>query len=219
MPDIERRYVPFAECRIASDDADSPTKITGYAAVFDKLSVPMFGFREKIKRGAFKDSIKTDDIRALVDHDPSRILGRNTAGTLKLKEDRQGLAVEIDIPDTTTGRDTAESIRRGDLDGMSFGFYTIDDRWETKDGEEIRTLLKAELFDVSVVAFPAYPDTSAGVRKEDLEPAVRSLEAWRAERKSEEEPVDDTASGEADDDYFGREIEDLKRQFRLHNAD
>ena len=58
MPDIERRYVPFAECRIASDDADSPTKITGYAAVFDKLSVPMFGFREKIKRGAFKDSIK-----------------------------------------------------------------------------------------------------------------------------------------------------------------
>jgi HK97 family phage prohead protease len=162
------------EYRIASEirlsEGDKP-KIVGYAAVFEKLS-EMFGdsWREKIAKGAFADTIANDDIRALVDHDSSRILGRNKAGTLVLREDDTGLMSEISPPDTGVGRDIVQSIKRGDITGMSFGFRTISDIWETIEGVAIRTLRKVQLFDVSPVTFPAYPDTSV---------AVRSLEQWK----------------------------------------
>ncbi|MFA5423831.1 MAG: HK97 family phage prohead protease [Phycisphaerae bacterium] len=165
------------EYRIASEirlsDGDKP-KIVGYAAVFEKLSelLGIGDFREKIAKGAFAETIINDDIRALVDHDSSRILGRNKAGTLVLREDDTGLMSEIMPPDTTIGRDIVQSIKRGDITGMSFGFRTISDIWETIDGIAIRTLRKVQLFDVSPVTFPAYPDTSV---------AVRSLEQWKKE--------------------------------------
>ncbi len=174
--ELERRVLNPQACELRVDDSDGDSpKIRGYAATFNNRSEDLGGWFEIIERGAFGESLKNGaDVRALLEHDSRAILGRNKAGTLGLKEDKTGLAIEIDPPDTTAGRDAIESIKRGDLTGMSFGFRTIDDRWETKDGAEVRTLLKVDLFDVSIVAYPAYGDTSV---------ALRSLELWQEQHE------------------------------------
>lgn len=164
------RWVESIEVR-AADDEDGRPILRGHAAVFDKLSVPLWGFREKIKRGAFRESIGQDDIRALVEHQGGlSMLGRNTSSppTLRLKEDKVGLSVEIEAPDTSAGRDVLELVKRGDLSQMSFGFETRDDSWETVDGEEIRTLKRVRLFDVSIVTFPAYEDSDVALRSLEI---------------------------------------------------
>ncbi len=164
IPEQERRFLKASELRITGGD-DKPKKIVGYAAVFNKLSEELWGFREKIAPGAFTNTLKNgDDVRALIDHDPSRVLGRNLSGTLKLEQNTKGLKVTIKPADTQAGRDILVSLERGDIDGMSFGFHTVTDKWETIDGEEVRTLEEVKLFDVSVVTYPAYPDTSVAVR-------------------------------------------------------
>lgn len=159
---MERRYFAF-ELR-AEGDAAAP-KLTGYAAVFDTLSVVLYQmFREKIARGAFASTLG-DDIRALWNHDTNVPLGRTKAGTLRLAEDAHGLRVEIDPPDTQAGRDAVESIRRGDVDQMSFGFDVLGDEWDQgEDGQLIRTLTKIKLYEVSPVVFPAYPQTTVSAR-------------------------------------------------------
>lgn len=166
---IERRNFHMNELR-AITNSDGLRKITGYAAVFDKLSEDLGWFREKIQPGAFAETIKTDDVRALWNHDSNFPLGRNRAGTLTLSEDEKGLKIEIDPPDTQWARDLMTSIDRGDVDQMSFGFQTLTDEWNMVDGEDVRTLIKVRLFDVSPVTFPAYPDTEVG---------LRSLEEYR----------------------------------------
>lgn len=180
MAELEKRFLPMAdgaEVRVSRSEDDS-ARLEGYAAVFNKLSVDLGGWREKIKPGAFKRAVKRGaDVRSLVDHDPSQILGRTTSKTLELKQDDKGLLTATDLPDTTAGRDIAVSVERGDKDGMSFAFRTITDKWETIDGEEIRTLIDVDVQDVSVVTFPAYPDTSV---------AKRSLEAWQEANKKPE---------------------------------
>ena len=143
--------------------------IIGHAAVFNSLSKDLGGFREIIAPGAFAGH-ETSDIRALFNHDPNMVLGRNKAGTLRMKEDAKGLHIEIDPPNTSYADDLLESMRRGDIDQCSFGFRTISDSWARKEGEDVRTLEKVELFDVSPVVFAAYTDTDV---------AVRSLKAWR----------------------------------------
>ena len=157
------------ELRVAKR-ADGVPMIAGHAAVFNRLSEDLGWFREKVAPGAFAETIEADDVRALWDHDSRLVLGRNRAGTLRLSEDATGLAVEIDPPDTQTARDLLTLIERGDISQMSFAFQVVDAGWETVAGEEIRTLRKVKLFDVSPVAFPAYPDTDV---------ALRSLAAWK----------------------------------------
>jgi HK97 family phage prohead protease len=138
--------------------------LVGYAAVFGKRSVDLGGFTEEIAPGAFSDSIRADDIIAAVEHDAGQIIGRLSAGTLRLTEDETGLRFEADLPDTTAGRDIRESVSRRDVTGASFKFRAISDKWEKRDGMDHRTLLKAKLFDVGPVTFPAYPDTSVAMR-------------------------------------------------------
>jgi HK97 family phage prohead protease len=152
-------------------------RIRGHAAVFNSLSEPLFrGIREVILPGAFTQTLEdNDDVRALVDHDPSKIIGRTRAGTLKLREDAKGLFVDIDPAETTAGRDIVESIRRGDVSNMSFAFRTVQDQWRTVDGEERREVVAAKLFDVSLVSFPAYTETDVAIAK-------RSWDAWKAGR-------------------------------------
>ena len=191
--DVERRGFlvdgNFILEKRADGDAGSLPRITGHAAVFDSLSEDLGGWRETILPGAFAQTLKdSDDVRALVDHDPSKIIGRTKAGTLKLMEDKKGLSVEIDPAPTTVGHDIVESIRRGDVDSMSFGFKTIEDRWITKDGEDVRELVAAQLFDVSPVSFPAYK------RANDLTVAKRSHDAWKAGSKPGATP-DKSAGG------------------------
>lgn len=160
---IERRAYSVTELRFDATDGVA-AKMSGHAAMFDSLSQDLGGFRERIAPGAFSNTIQTSDIRALFNHDSNIVLGRNKAGTLRLKEDSSGLAIEIDPPDTTAARDLAISMKRGDINQMSFGFRTISDAWAKLDGEWIRTLLEVELFDVSPVTYPAYPETDIAMR-------------------------------------------------------
>src|SRR5262245_46107276 len=102
--------------------ADDSPKINGHAAVFGVEADIAGLFWERIEPGAFTKAIGRDDVRALWNHNPDYVLGRNTSGTLRLSEDEKGLAVEIDPPDTQWARDLAISIRRGDVSQMSFGF-------------------------------------------------------------------------------------------------
>lgn len=176
--EVERRY--FACDHIAVEKRDEHAgKIVGHAAVFNSLSEPLWGFREKIAPGAFAATIQSDDVRALFNHDSNFILGRNRSGTLKLSEDERGLLVEITPPDTQFARDLMISIERGDINQMSFGFLVKKESWENVDeANAIRTLQEVKLFDVSPVVFPAYTQTDVSVRG-DYEPAIRSLIEWR----------------------------------------
>lgn len=187
------------ELRVQQDEEATP-KIFGYAAVFESLSVDLGGFREKIQRGAFTESLKNnDEVHALYNHDNNKLLGRRGAGTLKLHEDDHGLKIEIDPPNTTDGNDVVELLRRGDLVSMSFGFYNVEDTWETRDGEDIRTVKSAKLFDVSVVSNPAYAATEVGMTRCDA--AIRSLEEYHKEM-----------IGDVDMDSVG---ETMKLRFKL----
>jgi len=154
------------------------TKITvaGYAAVFGEIADINGYFEEVIARGAFTETLKVADVRAYFDHDRGRVLGRSSAGTLRLKEDSKGLFAEIDLPDTSDGRDVATLIERGDISGMSFGFRMVRHEWdETKDPWK-RTILEVELMEVSIVSEPAYEGTSI---------ALRSLDEARKERRQQ----------------------------------
>jgi len=122
-------------------------------------------------------------VRALVDHDPSKVLGRwPKPGTLKLAEDDKGLRMEITPPDTTYGRDIVESVRRGDITGASFGFQIREkgEKW-TEDGKvQVRELIDVDLFDVSVVTYPAYDSATVGVRAASDLRQCRTLRPWIA---------------------------------------
>jgi len=166
----EQRTFDVSELRVKRED--EKRKIVGHAAVFNVMGDGGW-FREKIAPGAFASSINTDDVRALFNHDPNFVLGRNRAGTLKLSEDERGLHIEIEPPDTQVARDLMVSLERGDISQMSFGFEVIKDSWErSTEGNnlDVRTLEKVRLWDVSPVTFPFYKETDV---------AVRSHEEWQ----------------------------------------
>lgn len=145
-------------------DGEGGKLMVGHAAVFEQKSLPMFGFQEQVMSGAFKKTIQESDIRALWNHNPDHVLGRNKAGTLELDEDKRGLAVKITPPDTQWANDLCESIRRKDVSQMSFSFRTIKDSWHMEDGMPTRNLEEVRLYDVSPVTYPAYPTTDISVR-------------------------------------------------------
>lgn len=165
--DLERRSVVVKELRVVDDSGVAPV-IEGYASVFDAWSQELggdFPFMEKVVKGAFEDSIKEDDIRALFNHDPNYVLGRNMSGTLSLQEDEKGLYVRINPPNTQWAKDLLVSIKRGDINQMSFGFTVVLDNWTiSSDGTDVRELLKVRLYDVSPVTFPAYTQTECNIR-------------------------------------------------------
>ena len=152
-------------------DEDGKRTLKGYAAVFNSDTTIGDFFIERIDPAAFNGAIGAD-VRALVDHDTGRVIGRTKAGTLRLEIDNRGLKVEIDVPDTADGRDLWTLVERGDVSGMSFGFRVTKQEWDETGDMPVRTILEVELFEVSAVAFPAYDNTAI---------AVRSLEATREE--------------------------------------
>lgn len=154
---VERRYLPV-EMRVGPEGT-----IEGYAAVFNQWADLGF-FREKVRAGAFKKTIKEADIRALFNHDPNYVLGRNKAKTLDLAEDKHGLHFRIDPPNTNWANDLATSIKRDDINQASFGFATIRDQWNHDTDPAERELVEVRLFDVSVVTFPAYEQTAVTAR-------------------------------------------------------
>lgn len=194
--DVERRYLisQDAEFRMGENEAKQPT-ITGYFAKFNVLSQDLGGFKEKIEPGFFRKALETCDVVDLFNHDANYILGRMSAGTLRVWEDNKGLAYECIPPDTQTINDLVLTpIKRGDIKGNSFGFRVKQggDLWEqpTK-GLAIRTLKPDGcdlLTDGSQVVFPAYLQTSLSLRT--LE-AIKNLPSEAGADESEvKETVD-----------------------------
>lgn len=177
------------ELRIAESEGGGSV-IEGHAAVFDSWSETLggiFPFKEIVRKGAFNESIGKDDIRALFNHDPNYVLGRNRAGTLELVEDEIGLRVRITPPETSWAKDIQTSIKRGDITQMSIGFIVEEDKWSTRDGMDVREIRKVQLFDVSPVTFPAYTATDVGVR------AMEEYNGYKAEQRSKAEEAERTA--------------------------
>lgn len=157
------------ELRASHDFKVSGKKIVGRPVVYDSLSEDLGGFREIIKQGAFTGSLDTD-IRALVEHQPTLLLGRTSSNTLTIREDNQGLIIEIDPPDIQSARDLMVSIERGDIKGMSFGFSVPagGDEWDYDQLPPLRTVTRATLHEITVTSMPAYKATDVAV-------AMRSL--------------------------------------------
>lgn len=174
---LEQRTVTISGLQVRAAGDDGPATILGHAALFNTKSVYLYGFREMIEPGAFAESLG-GDIRALWQHDTARVLGRTKANTLRLWEDDQGLAFELNPPDTQDGRDAVILIERGDVDQMSFGFNVPmgGDSWtEDEDGIPLRKLHQISLMEISPVTWAAYPDTGVGVMRSAPDWVQRAL--------------------------------------------
>ena len=147
--------------------------LAGYAAVFNRHSQNLGGFVEQVDPAAFNKSLADGvPVMARGNHSDAMLLGTTWAGTLRLSVDGTGLLYEVDLPDTSAGRDFRALAERGDVKWSSFAFRTIEDEWGvTEQGFPLRTLRAVQLVDVAPVNSPAYLDTSV---------AARSLEASRA---------------------------------------
>lgn len=143
--------------------------IAGHASVFD-TPYDLYGFHEQVARGAFKKSLKEQDVAALWNHDPNVVLGRKKSGTLRLAEDDVGLHYEVDLPDTQAARDLYTLIERGDVYQSSFAFEVVKEGWDRGEDVPLRTLKEVRLYDVSPVTYPASPSTDVDVAR-----AVRCL--------------------------------------------
>jgi Escherichia/Staphylococcus phage prohead protease len=154
-----------AELRFEERGEKKQKVIHGYPAKFNKKSLNLGGYRENILPGTFARSLRNkNDVRALLNHDPSLMLGRTTAGTCSLSEDRTGLLMECEPADTSVARDVIQWIQRDEINQGSFRFRVLEDNWRVEDGDPVRDLMDVDLSDVSVVTYPAYEDTSALVR-------------------------------------------------------
>jgi HK97 family phage prohead protease len=181
-PDADKRevrdFIVELELRAAPEGSKSIGTLVGYAAVFNKYSVDLGYFREKIAPGAFTKALARCDVRALYNHDPNKLLGRSSAGTLRMVEDEIGLRVEIDLADTSSGRDVKVDTDLRNIQGQSFSFTTEIEQWDWSGETALRTLVEVdELFDVGPVTFPAYEETSVAMRSFSAERERRSLPA------------------------------------------
>ena len=182
----EVRVVDHGPTLETRDEGNAPV-LTGYAAVFGQETVIGDWFRERIEPGAFTAALaRQDDVRALVNHDPTRILGRSTAGTLRLTQDAVGLRYEITPPDTSYARDLIVSVQRGDVTQSSFAFRVVKDKvLPLARGETLplRVVEDVELFDVSPVTYPAYVNTTVSARAVEAAQALPSegldVARWR----------------------------------------
>ncbi|MBP8291219.1 MAG: HK97 family phage prohead protease [Caldilineaceae bacterium] len=174
MSNYESRTFDLGDIEVRAVEGQ-PTTIAGYAVVFDSWSEVMTDargrlFRERIAPSAFDRALAgSPDIRALWNHNTDKPLGRTRNGTLRVSKDGAGLRVELQPPATSWGVDAVASISRGDVSGMSFAFSARKEGGDTwakpgADGIAERTLLDAELYEVSPVTFPAYPATQVMVR-------------------------------------------------------
>jgi HK97 family phage prohead protease len=154
-----------------AEDGKAPV-VEGYAAVFNSPT-DLGGFREVVLPGAFKDSLANGaDVRLLLNHE-GLPLARTKSGTLQVKEDAHGLffRAELDPSDPDVAA-IVPKLKRGDLDQCSFAFATVTDNWQMVDGVQLRQLVAVELYDTSLVTYPAYGDTSVALRSRDAAKAM-----------------------------------------------
>lgn len=177
---------------------DTGMYIEGYFSVFNSNYEIYPGCTESVAPGAFSNTLG-GDIKALCDHDTRLVLGRNKAGTLELREDSHGLWGRITInPNDSDAVNLYERVKRGDVDQCSFGFDIREEEADFRDDGSVHfTIRDVELFEVSVVTFPAYAETSVSARKQDVaEIQKRKLDAWkistRARLKGEKNGTEST---------------------------
>lgn len=163
MPD---RYAVTMRARMTGN------KLVGHAAVFNQVAALPRHY-ERLAATAFRSVLANPDtdVRALVNHDPNMLLGRQGAGTLDVRTDAEGLAFEVELPDTSYARDLRTLVERGDLVGASFAFIPGEDEWtRAPDGRQLRTHTSVrELLDVSPVTYPAYEGAGVGLRSMTFE--------------------------------------------------
>lgn len=174
------RAIP-SELRTKREDGGDPM-IEGYFAVFDSNYQIDKDMSESVAPGAFTKSLEENDIRALVNHDTTLVLGRTKAGTLTLKEDEKGLWGSVAVnPNDRAAMDLYERVQRGDVDGCSFGFDIRNEDTEVRDDGSVHwTLRDVDLAEVSCCTFPAYEATNIEARSQDAETIKkREMSAWR----------------------------------------
>jgi len=163
--DIERRYAVSAlEVIKRSDATDAKSRRVGGMALRYNVVYDLGWFSEEIRGGALSDA-NMSDVVALFNHDPNIPLARNSAGTLTLRNDSEGLHYEFDAPNSPNGDNLLESVTRGDVRASSWAFTVSDYEWEMRDGKDHRVITKIRaVYDVSPVTYPANPDTTVALR-------------------------------------------------------
>ena len=185
MDNIGKRQMEFRTAEFKTREEDGEPIIEGYFAVFNSDYNIAPGMSESVDPGAFDNTLE-NDIRALVNHDTTLVLGRTKSGTLELETDDHGLFGRIRVnTNDTDAMNLYERVKRGDVSGCSFGFNINDEETELRDdGETHWTIKDIDLFEVSCCTFPAYEETNISARtkqKEDLE--KREAESWRDKMK------------------------------------
>lgn len=175
---MEHRSFQGLEVR---NDEESRT-IGGIAVPYNEWSEDL-GFFERFAPGSLTDTLRETDLRVIFNHNADYVVGRVSAGTARFSDTDQGLKYEADAPNAVWADGLLESIRRGDIRENSFGFMTVEDTWEERDGRLYRTVLKAELREVGPQTFPAYSQSTVDVRSV----LQRGMEAVRRGRFPEVE--------------------------------
>lgn len=178
----EQRQFSNLNIEVRATGEGEKRTIGGFAVKYNSptLIVDRWGdkFLEEISSGAFDESLKERNQKALWNHDSSKPLGSVKSGTLRFNSSSDGLNYDIDIPNNSWGNDVYESVQRGDVDGSSFGFVCLENKWSkvVHEGEEIykRSIIKASLFEVSPCTFPAYESSEISCRSfEELKKEVK----------------------------------------------
>ena len=180
------RQIRSIESKFTTRDDDGALHIEGYFAVFNSVYQIWDDMSESVAPGAFTDTLG-GDVRALIDHETRLVLGRNTAGTLQLREDSHGLWGDVLInPNDQDAMNLYARVQRGDVNQCSFGFDILEQETEFRDDGSVHwTIKKVKLYEVSVCTFPAYAETSVQARKDDLDAAKkRRAEAYREELRT-----------------------------------
>jgi len=167
-PEVQATVSHLAELRLRGN------KLTGYAIVFEALSLDLGGFVERVARGAVE---LASDVLATLNHRIDNLLGRTSSGTLAVTIDDVGVAYSIDLPQTSAGRDVRELVTRGDLKGSSFVFEAEAQKWSKVGEKDLRTLTKIRVAELGPVTLPAYPDTSVAMRARTLDGATERARA------------------------------------------
>lgn len=185
----ERRAYLAGKLQTRAENEDR--YIEGYFAVFNQEAELWTGWFERIEIGAFQKSLKNNDIRCLFNHDSGFVLGRKSSGTLELREDSYGLygVVKINQSDRQA-MDVYARVERGDVSGCSFGFNPVAEEYEEKDDGYHWCVKEADTAEVSIVTFPAYPQTEIQARMKDAEQGKkRRMERQKADLKKRLEGI------------------------------
>lgn len=183
--DREIRQMRSVASEFQTREDGEDLRIEGYFAVFNSIYEIGAGMSEEVAPGAFSETL-SGDIRALVNHDTTLVLGRTSAHTLELREDTRGLWGSISInPNDTDAMNLYQRVKRGDVSQCSFGFDILEEETEIRENGDVHwTIKKVRLYEVSCCTFPAYESTNISARSEERDRLLeRKADAWRTKMK------------------------------------